>query len=70
MEIQPFYLTDYSVQDGSTNSLFERWFYCNDLGSQLGPVIKEYFASEQHRTGEKMLLMLQGMSVFLQRERK
>ena len=46
----------YFVQDGSTSSLFERWFYCADLGSQLGPVIKEYFASEQHRTGEEELL--------------
>ena len=32
--------------------LFERWFYCDDLGTQLGPVIKEFFASEQFKTGE------------------
>lgn len=37
--------------DGTNESLFERWFYCDDLGVQLVPVIKEYFASEQHRTG-------------------
>lgn len=44
----------YFVEDqGSptSNVLFERWFYCDDLGSQLGPVIKEFFASEQHKTG-------------------
>lgn len=41
----------YYVEDGSTNSLFERWFYCDDLGSQLGPIIKEFFASEQFKTG-------------------
>ena len=41
----------YFVEDGSTNSLFERWFYCDDLGSQLGPVIKEFFASKQYKTG-------------------
>merc|ERR1712241_1175693 len=42
----------YFVQDGSTNSLFERWFYCDDLGSQLGPIIREFFASEQYKTGK------------------
>jgi len=42
----------YFVQDGSTNSLYERWFYCDDLGSQLGPVIKSFFASEQFKTGK------------------
>lgn len=38
--------------EGTTDSLFERWFYCDDLGTQLVPVIKEYFASEQHKTGK------------------
>lgn len=42
----------YYVQDGSTNSLYERWFYCDDLGSQLGPIIKAFFASEQFKTGQ------------------
>ena len=42
----------YYVQDGSTTSLYERWFYCDDLGSQLGPVIKAFFASEQYKTGQ------------------
>lgn len=37
--------------DGTTESLFERWFYCDDLGVQLVPVIEEFFASEQYRTG-------------------
>lgn len=37
--------------EGTTESLFERWFYCDDLGVQLVPVIKEFFASEQCRTG-------------------
>lgn len=27
--------------DDSTSVLFERWFYCEDLGTQLVPVIKE-----------------------------
>ena len=35
----------------STESLFEKWFYCDDLGVQLVPVIKEFFASEQCKTG-------------------
>ncbi len=38
-------------------SLYERWFYCDDLGSQLGPVIRAFFASEQHKTGDFPLLM-------------
>ncbi|XP_050738094.1 3-hydroxyanthranilate 3,4-dioxygenase-like [Eriocheir sinensis] len=38
--------------EGTKGTLFERWFYCEDLGTQLGPVIKEFFASEQCRTGK------------------
>ncbi len=38
-------------------SLYERWFYCDDLGSQLGPVIRAFFASEQHKTGDFPLLI-------------
>ena len=41
----------YFVGD-TTATLFERWFYCDDLGSQLKPVIEEFFASEEHRTGQ------------------
>merc|ERR1711973_995903 len=37
--------------EGSKESLFERWFHCEDLGSQLKPVIEEYFASNEHKTG-------------------
>lgn len=44
------YYCRYFVND-STESLFERWFYCDDLGVQLVPVIKEFFASEQCKTG-------------------
>ena len=35
---------------GSTDTLYEKWFHCKDLGSELGPLIKEYFASEEFRT--------------------
>lgn len=42
----------YFVEGETGETLFERWFYCEDLGQQLGPVIREYFASEQHKTGE------------------
>lgn len=38
--------------DGTTDPLWEEWFYCYDLGIQLGPVIKKYFASEEHKTGK------------------
>ncbi|XP_061084900.1 3-hydroxyanthranilate 3,4-dioxygenase isoform X2 [Conger conger] len=38
--------------ENSMDVLFERWFHCLDLGTQLVPVIKEFFSSEQHRTGK------------------
>ncbi|XP_048391919.1 3-hydroxyanthranilate 3,4-dioxygenase isoform X1 [Stegostoma tigrinum] len=38
--------------DNSTDVLFERWFYCEDLGTQLAPIIKEFFNSEEYRTGK------------------
>ena len=31
--------------------LYDRWFYCDDLGAQLGPLIKEFFASDENRHG-------------------
>ncbi|CAI9575299.1 unnamed protein product [Staurois parvus] len=40
----------YYVGD-STEVLFERWFYCEDLGKQLIPVINEFFNSKQYKTG-------------------
>ena len=39
------------------NILFQRWFHCKDLGKELGPIIKEYFASEQHKTGNRCIIM-------------
>ncbi|XP_023660070.1 3-hydroxyanthranilate 3,4-dioxygenase [Paramormyrops kingsleyae] len=38
--------------DNTTDILFERWFYCEDLGVQLVPVIQEFLKSEQCRTGK------------------
>lgn len=35
-------------------SLYEEWFHCEDLGSQLGPIIKRFFASEQCKTGHPL----------------
>ncbi|XP_072293268.1 3-hydroxyanthranilate 3,4-dioxygenase [Eucyclogobius newberryi] len=37
--------------ENTTDLLFERWFYCQDLGTQLVPVIQEFMASKQARTG-------------------
>ena len=31
--------------DGTTEPLFERWFHCENLGTQLQPIIEEYFNS-------------------------
>ncbi|XP_061225691.1 3-hydroxyanthranilate 3,4-dioxygenase isoform X2 [Neopsephotus bourkii] len=41
----------YYVRD-STNVLFEKWFHCEDLGTQLAPIIQEFFNSRQYRTGK------------------
>ncbi|XP_062911754.1 3-hydroxyanthranilate 3,4-dioxygenase-like isoform X1 [Mobula hypostoma] len=37
--------------ENSTDVLFEKWFYCKDLGTQLPPIIREFFNSEEYRTG-------------------
>lgn len=34
----------------SPEVLYERWFYCSDLGTQLGPIIKEFMNSTEHQT--------------------
>ncbi|XP_049640227.1 3-hydroxyanthranilate 3,4-dioxygenase [Suncus etruscus] len=41
----------YYVGD-TTDVLFEKWFYCEDLGTQLAPIIQEFFSSEQYKTGK------------------
>uniref|UniRef100_A0A672ZW34 3-hydroxyanthranilate 3,4-dioxygenase n=1 Tax=Sphaeramia orbicularis TaxID=375764 RepID=A0A672ZW34_9TELE len=38
--------------DNTTDILFEKWFYCEDLGFQLVPIIKEFMASKQAKTGK------------------
>ncbi|XP_006638856.2 3-hydroxyanthranilate 3,4-dioxygenase [Lepisosteus oculatus] len=38
--------------ENTTDVLFERWFYCENLGTQLVPIIQEFLNSEQHRTGK------------------
>merc|ERR1712112_629507 len=38
--------------DGSTEVLFERWFHCEDLGSQLKPIIEEFFARKSGPGGK------------------
>ncbi|XP_074503026.1 3-hydroxyanthranilate 3,4-dioxygenase [Sebastes fasciatus] len=37
--------------DNTTDPLFEKWFYCQDLGTQLVPIITEFMASKQAKTG-------------------
>ncbi|XP_050404581.1 3-hydroxyanthranilate 3,4-dioxygenase isoform X1 [Patella vulgata] len=43
----------YQEHDGvpTVQSLYEKWFYCEDLGTQLVPIIKEFFESTQYKTG-------------------
>ncbi|XP_075933247.1 3-hydroxyanthranilate 3,4-dioxygenase [Anarhichas minor] len=38
--------------DNTTCTLFEKWFYCENLGTQLVPIIKEFMASKQAKTGK------------------
>ena len=42
----------YYVGNSSTEVLYERWFYCRDLGSQLKPIIEEFFSSQEYKTGK------------------
>lgn len=41
----------YYCDDGVT-ILFEKWFHCTNLGKDLVPIVQEYFASVQYRTGK------------------
>jgi 3-hydroxyanthranilate 3,4-dioxygenase len=34
----------------STQTLYEKWFHCKDLGTELIPLIKTFFASEEYKT--------------------
>ena len=36
---------------GTKQILYERWFHCTDLGTQLAPIIKAFLDSNEHRTG-------------------
>lgn len=38
--------------ENSTEVLFEKWFHCTDLGTQLAPVINEFLNSKQYKTGK------------------
>ncbi|XP_061766895.1 3-hydroxyanthranilate 3,4-dioxygenase-like isoform X1 [Nerophis ophidion] len=38
--------------DNTTDILFEKWFYCQNLGTQLVPIIQEFMASKQCKTGK------------------
>lgn len=42
----------------STDPLYEKWFYCKDLGVELIPLIKNYFASEEFKTKKPGLNVL------------
>jgi len=37
----------------STDILYEKWFHCESL-EELGPLIKEFFAYEQYKTGKPL----------------
>ncbi|XP_007537327.1 3-hydroxyanthranilate 3,4-dioxygenase isoform X1 [Erinaceus europaeus] len=50
--------------ENTTDVLFEKWFYCEDLGTQLAPIIQEFFSSEQHRTGKPIPEQLCGEPPF------
>ena len=39
------------ARDGSRRILYEEWFHCTDLGTQLKPVITRFMESECFRTG-------------------
>lgn len=57
--------------DGTLDRLYEEWFYCEDLGTQLAPVIKRFFASEQCKTGKPIEGTLpENIPVVLDTERK
>lgn len=58
--------------DGSTQPLFERWFHCVDLGSQLKPIIDEFFASPECQTQTPTASEISGAprrSILLRRRR-
>lgn len=46
--------------------LYQRYFYCDDLGRDLVPVVKEYLASEENKTRERRPDSVQEEDSFVQ----
>jgi len=46
-----FYVSDFDEdEEDETRILWQKWFYCSDLGKQLPPVCKEFAESEEFKT--------------------
>ena len=43
----------YSTSDSTSDPIYEHWFHCSDLGSQLAPVITQFFNSHEFRSDKR-----------------
>ena len=49
---------------GTTNVLYEEYFHCKDLGSELVPVIERFFATDASKSGVPHPGMVRGFTLY------
>ncbi len=58
MDCLRYYVNDFDEDEKDENKvLWEKYFYCYDLGTQLPPVVKQFYASEEaksHSSGDNV----------------
>eukprot|EP01138_Halocafeteria_seosinensis_P010600 gb/GECG01010824.1/.p1 GENE.gb/GECG01010824.1/~~gb/GECG01010824.1/.p1 ORF type:complete len:334 (+),score=45.71 gb/GECG01010824.1/:1-1002(+) len=45
-----WYVQDPDTKEPTGRILYQEWFHCEDLGTQLKPIIERFFASEEYKT--------------------
>ena len=52
LDAMRWYCIDFDSNANESDILYEKWFYCSDLGTQLGPIVSEFKNSDEYKTGK------------------